>query len=119
ALSIYSASQKTPHWAGPGKGVMTLPAEQWHPYSPATFVSPPFPGYVSRHSTVSGACARRIELLVPASTLARGARECRGAVRQGDDVRDGRAAHRRRAHRARRAARGDAVTGWTAGGRWP
>jgi hypothetical protein len=49
-------------WAGPGKGVVDLPAEQWYPYSPRTFVTPPFPGYPSGHSTVSGACARVLEL---------------------------------------------------------
>jgi hypothetical protein len=49
-------------WAGPGKGVVTLPAEDWHPYSPMTFITPPFPGYPSGHSTVSGACAKMLEL---------------------------------------------------------
>ncbi len=49
-------------WAGPGKGVVELPAEKWHPYSPATFVTPPFPGYTSGHSTVSAACAKILEL---------------------------------------------------------
>ena len=49
-------------WAGPGKGVVTLKADEWHPYSPATFVTPPFPGYVSGHSTVSAACAKTLEL---------------------------------------------------------
>lgn len=49
-------------WGGPGKGVISVPGAQWHPYSPATFVTPPFPGYVSGHSTVSGACARMLAL---------------------------------------------------------
>jgi hypothetical protein len=49
-------------WAGPGQGVTTLPAEQWRPYSPATFVTPPFPGYTSGHATVSGAAAKLLEL---------------------------------------------------------
>ncbi len=49
-------------WAGPGKGVVELPAEEWRPYSPASFVTPPFPGYVSGHSTVSAACAKALEL---------------------------------------------------------
>lgn len=44
-------------WAGPGQGVKEIPADQWHPYSPDTFITPPFPSYVSGHSTVSGACA--------------------------------------------------------------
>jgi hypothetical protein len=49
-------------WAGPGKGVVSLPAEEWHPYSPFTFVTPPFPGFPSGHSTVSSAAARILEL---------------------------------------------------------
>jgi hypothetical protein len=58
----YYAGKKVRGWAGPGKGTVLLPAENWHPYSPATFVTPPFPGYVSGHSTVSAACARTLEL---------------------------------------------------------
>jgi hypothetical protein len=49
-------------YLGPGKGFGVIPAEQWHPYSPGTFVTPPFPGYVSGHSTVSGACSKILEL---------------------------------------------------------
>jgi hypothetical protein len=50
-------------WGGPGKGVIDMPGEEWKPYSPATFVTPPFPGYTSGHSTVSGAAAKMLELL--------------------------------------------------------
>jgi hypothetical protein len=58
----YYAGKKIKGWAGAGKGVITMPAEDWHPYSPLTFITPPFPGYVSGHSTVSGACANMLEL---------------------------------------------------------
>ncbi|MFM7149082.1 MAG: vanadium-dependent haloperoxidase, partial [Gemmataceae bacterium] len=57
----YYAGKMVDGWAGPGKGVVKIPAEQWHPYSPSTFITPPFPGYVSGHSTVSGACAKTLE----------------------------------------------------------
>ena len=56
------AGQTLKGWAGPGKGVIDIPAEQWHPYSPSTFITPPFPGYVSGHSTISGACAEMLKL---------------------------------------------------------
>ena len=57
-------------WAGPGKGVLTaLPAEKWHPYSPDTFVTPPFPAYPSGHSTVSAASARILELATGSDRL--------------------------------------------------
>ncbi|HEV3263530.1 MAG TPA: vanadium-dependent haloperoxidase [Gemmataceae bacterium] len=49
-------------WGGPGKGVIDLPAEQWHPYSPSVFVTPPFPGYTSGHSTVSAAGSTMLKL---------------------------------------------------------
>lgn len=58
----YYAGKKVVGWGGPGKGHVVLPAEEWHPYSPLTFVTPPFPGYVSGHSTVSAACAKMLEL---------------------------------------------------------
>jgi hypothetical protein len=49
-------------WGGPGKGVIDVPAEQWLPYSPSTFITPPFPGYTSGHSTVSAAASKILEL---------------------------------------------------------
>jgi hypothetical protein len=49
-------------YAGPGKGFKNMPADQWHPYSPDTFVTPPFPGYTSGHATVSGASAKILAL---------------------------------------------------------
>ena len=49
-------------YAGPGQGYRSIPAEQWHPYSPDSFVTPPFPGYTSGHATVSGASAKVLEL---------------------------------------------------------
>lgn len=58
----YYSGQMIDGWAGPDKGTQKIPAESWHPYSPANFVSPPFPAYVSGHSTVSAACAKILEL---------------------------------------------------------
>ena len=49
-------------WAGPSGGVKEMKGEEWHPYSPQSFVTPPFPGYTSGHATVSGACSKAIEL---------------------------------------------------------
>jgi hypothetical protein len=61
-VRYYYKGKRVKCWAGPGKGVIDLPAEEWHPYSPSTFVTPPFPGYTSGHSTVSGAAAKILEL---------------------------------------------------------
>lgn len=49
-------------WGGPNKGTIEMSGENWIPYSPETFVCPPFPSYVSGHSTVSGACSKALEL---------------------------------------------------------
>ncbi|MFL5242276.1 MAG: vanadium-dependent haloperoxidase [Gemmataceae bacterium] len=62
-VRYYYKGQKVKGWGGPGKGVIELPAEEWRPYSPSTFVTPPFPGYPSGHSTVSSAAAKMLELI--------------------------------------------------------
>ncbi len=49
-------------WAGPEEGMSTILGEEWRPYSPAAFLCPPFPSYVSGHSCVSGACAEALKL---------------------------------------------------------
>lgn len=49
-------------WAGPGQGVTDIKGDDWHPYSPSTFITPPFPGYVSGHSCISGGCAEILKL---------------------------------------------------------
>ena len=55
------AGKKIQGWGGPDRGTVTLPGEQWLPFSPSVFVTPPFPGYVSGHSCVSAACAKVLE----------------------------------------------------------
>ena len=59
----YYAGKEVPGYLGPCKGSGTLPAAQWHPFSPATFVTPPFPGYTSGHATASGAASKMLELV--------------------------------------------------------
>jgi hypothetical protein len=49
-------------WGGPGKGTVEIDGSQWIPYQAATFPTPPFPEYVSGHSTYSAAGARILEL---------------------------------------------------------
>lgn len=49
-------------WAGPEKGLTKIKGKYWRPYSPETFLCPPFPAYVSGHSTVSGGCAEILRL---------------------------------------------------------
>jgi hypothetical protein len=42
-------------WLGPGKGYGTVLGQNWMPYQELTVVTPPFPEYVSGHSTFSAA----------------------------------------------------------------
>lgn len=57
----YYKGQRITGWAGVDGGVKEMPAEEWCPYSPQSFITPPFPGYTSGHATVSGACAKSLE----------------------------------------------------------
>jgi hypothetical protein len=61
-VRLYYEGQAVDGWMGPGKGTGKVKAEDWYPYSPYEFVTPPFPGYPSGHATASGAAARMLEL---------------------------------------------------------
>jgi hypothetical protein len=61
-VRIYHRGEEVDGWLGPGKGSGRVRADAWRPYSPATFVTPPFPGYTSGHATASGAASRILEL---------------------------------------------------------
>jgi hypothetical protein len=58
----YYHNKKIKAWGGPGKGMIEMQGNQWRPYSPETFLCPPFPSYVSGHSTISGACAEALKM---------------------------------------------------------
>jgi hypothetical protein len=56
-VRVLEKGQKIRAWGGPGKGTVTMLGEDWQPYQPANFVTPPFAEYVSGHSTFTGASA--------------------------------------------------------------
>lgn len=58
----YYKGQKIIGWAGVDGGTKEMLGDDWHPYSPLSFITPPFPGYTSGHATVSGACSKTLEL---------------------------------------------------------
>lgn len=58
----YYDQQKIKAWGGVGKGMIEMDGNQWRPYSPDTFLCPPFPSYTSGHSTISGGCAEALKL---------------------------------------------------------
>ena len=49
-------------WGGPGKGTVTMDGRFWIPYQPTTFPTPPFPEFISGHSTFSAAGAAVLRL---------------------------------------------------------
>lgn len=61
-VHYYFKDKKIKGWGGPEKGIIEMSGQEWRPYSPETFLCPPFPSYVSGHSTVSGACAEALKL---------------------------------------------------------
>ncbi|WP_297774506.1 DUF6851 domain-containing protein [uncultured Roseovarius sp.] len=52
--------QEIQAWGGPDQGTQTILGQQWQPYQNVTFVTPPFPEFVSGHSTFSMAAARTL-----------------------------------------------------------
>jgi PAP2 superfamily len=77
-------------WAGADSGYTSAPGQQWRPYSPETFLCPPFPSYVSGHSTVSGACAEALRLFTGSDRFGESVKIVPGALteptRMGDTV---------------------------------
>ena len=57
AIPLLFKGKKIRAWGGPGKGTIEMDGAQWIPYQPATFPTPPFPDFVSGHSTYSAAAA--------------------------------------------------------------
>lgn len=58
----YYAGKEIYGWISPEKGWGKIDGSEWRPYSPAEFLCPPFPSYVSGHSCVSGACGEALKL---------------------------------------------------------
>ncbi len=57
AIHFLKAGQMVRAWAGPGLGTRLIRGEDWQPFQTADFVTPPFPEYISGHSTFSTAGA--------------------------------------------------------------
>ena len=57
AIRYLFADQTVKAWGGPTQGTKEIKGSEWQPYQTLTFVTPPFPEYVSGHSTFSAAAA--------------------------------------------------------------
>lgn len=58
----YYSDKTIKAWGGPDIGMTKMKGSKWRPYSPDSFLCPPFPSYVSGHSTISGGCAEALRL---------------------------------------------------------
>jgi uncharacterized protein DUF6851/vanadium-dependent haloperoxidase-like protein len=54
--------QRVRAWGGPGRGTQLIAGEEWFPFQPTTFPTPPFPEFASGHSTFSAAGAEILRL---------------------------------------------------------
>jgi PAP2 superfamily len=84
----YYKNKKIKAWGGPTAGMIEMKGEEWRPYSPETFLCPPFPSYVSGHSTVSGACAEALRLFTGSDNFGEEVRTIPGAMTEPDNVGD-------------------------------
>lgn len=57
AIRYLKEGRKIRAWAGPDLGTRVIDGEDWVPYQPEWFPTPPFSEYVSGHSTFSAAAA--------------------------------------------------------------
>jgi len=61
--------QKIKAWGGPGKGTQEINGEDWIPYGPPTFRTPPFAEYTSGHSVFSTAGAEILKRFTGSDTF--------------------------------------------------
>jgi hypothetical protein len=57
AIRFLYKGQRVPAWGGPYVGTRRIDGADWRPYQSPTTVTPPFPEFVSGHSTFSAAAA--------------------------------------------------------------
>lgn len=84
----YYEDQKIKAWGGEGKGMMEIDGKQWRPYSPETFLCPPFPSYTSGHSTISGGCAEALKIWTGSDTFGSSVTLVAGAMTEPDNLGD-------------------------------
>jgi hypothetical protein len=54
-VRVLMKDEKIKAWGGPYQGTVQMLGQQWQPYQPTSVVTPPFPEYVSGHSTFTAA----------------------------------------------------------------
>ena len=84
----YYSDQKIKAWGGEGKGMIEIDGSEWRPYSPEVFLCPPFPSYVSGHSTISGGCGEALKLWIGSDEFGSTADLVAGAMTEPDNLGD-------------------------------
>ena len=84
----YYDKQKIKAWGGEGKGIVEMDGSMWRPYSPETFLCPPFPSYTSGHSTISGGCAEALKIWTGSEEFGSEATLVAGAMTEPDHLGD-------------------------------
>jgi hypothetical protein len=84
----YYTDQKIKAWGGIGKGMVEMDGSQWRPYSPETFLCPPFPSYTSGHSTISGGCSQALKLWTGSDTFGSQVTLVAGALTEPENLGD-------------------------------
>ena len=82
----YFAGKKIKGWKGEGNGWGELKGEDWRPYSPKYFLCPPFPSYVSGHSTISGGCGEILKLYKQSDMFGEKVRLLPGVMTEPDNI---------------------------------
>ncbi len=84
----YYDEQKIKAWGGPDKGIIEMKGKEWRPYSPDTFLCPPFPSYTSDHSTISGGCAQALKLYTGSDEFGESVKLVPGALTEPNSIGD-------------------------------
>ncbi|MEH6407690.1 MAG: vanadium-dependent haloperoxidase [Leeuwenhoekiella sp.] len=82
----YYEDQIITAWGGPDKGLVKMKGQEWRPYSPDVFLCPPFPGYVSGHSSISGACGEALKLFTGSDKFGRSVELIAGSMTEPDHL---------------------------------
>jgi hypothetical protein len=69
-------------------GMKNIKGQEWRPYSPETFLCPPFPSYVSGHSTISGGCGEALKLWTGSDHFGEKVTLVAGALTEPDNLGD-------------------------------
>jgi hypothetical protein len=80
AIRTLYAGRTLKGFLGPQAGIGDMAGENWSPYQPSTFITPPFGEFVSGHSTFSAAGAQVLELFTGSDTFGGSATIAQGSL---------------------------------------